>query len=150
MCFHRLWHSQLGFSLVVINLWLCVGCSAWLPCPDTEFGEKDKPIRRQTSQSYNEVSCWFCAAQQRANPVWPRVYPGNYWLEFIMCIGCQLFPVFCRFVILIRFVCVYRWPDKLPVTTGAMRYQLKSILWQNQSLKSDCTVEVNKYLYACI
>lgn len=58
-----------GLALVVIILWLYIDCSAWLPCPDTEFGEEDKPIRRQTSQSYDEVSCGFCASQQGADPV---------------------------------------------------------------------------------
>lgn len=78
LCFHKPWHLRLGFFLVVIILWLYVDCSAWLPYPDTESGENDESNQRQTSQSCNEMSCRFCAAQQRANPMWPRVYPGNY------------------------------------------------------------------------
>lgn len=35
---------------------------AWIPCPDPEFEEEDKPPQRQASEAYLEVSGGFCAA----------------------------------------------------------------------------------------
>lgn len=34
----------------------------WIPCPDPEFEEENKPLQRQASEAYLEVSGGFCAA----------------------------------------------------------------------------------------
>lgn len=66
-------------------VWLYCDCSAQLPRSYTESGEEDTSIWRQTSQFHNDVSRGLCIAQQGANPVWPRVYSGNCWLEISVC-----------------------------------------------------------------
>lgn len=89
-------HKPLQLGVMLIILWLYDDCSAWLPCPDSELGEEDKPIRRQTSQFHDEVSRGSCAAQQRANPVWPGVYPGNCWLYCSQTFFCLNRALYCH------------------------------------------------------
>lgn len=79
--FH-LQHLQLGLPWWCSFSGLMLIVQARLLCPDAEFGEEGKPLQRPTSQSHDEVSCWISATQQGGNPVWPRVYPGNCWLDF--------------------------------------------------------------------
>lgn len=89
--------------------------SARIPCTCAEL-EEDKPLQKQVSKAYNEVSRGFCTAMQRANPMRPRVYPGKN-------VKSVIFEPF-QSEILISFLSVIRWPEKLPMSTGEMRYWL--------------------------
>lgn len=120
------WHLTSQLGLVVTVVWLYCHCSAQLPHPHAESSEKDQSIQRQTSQFHNDVPCGFSIAQQRTNPVWPRVYSGNCWLDFIVFRSAfYCFTVCCCIFPFVVWAALLFWKD-LCVSPGDQT----SSLWQ--------------------
>lgn len=121
------WPLQPGS--VVTNVWLYCDYSAWLPCAYTEFGKEDKSIWRQTSQFHNDVPCGFFAAQQRANPVWPRVYSGKCSVEFIKRKSTVFHLAFC--LVSTKYFGLLCYSDKICVCLQVIR-EVPYDNWNNE------------------